>query len=369
MLETKIILGEGSPMDKKISELEKEASAFAGNNWAKAIECLKTIKELRKNAGFLYSFESYLRLPNYLQRAGRIEEALLEFEELIIHTPNRVLGMVNRKKEHSDELYSSMCKRQEYLQLSKIYTCMQKTYEKENESYKAEYYNDLATDFEEKSEELAYYIDKELDLIWSDKQKQQIEKQELRKLKETIKQEVKDIDRPKPFTRREIRQLAIKNFDEINNINNVSGNPDEFNQISKRHAAYQVDLIKDFSLDDKAEFLKIYSQEVEVQTLILRNKIMLMNIKNIVGFDYLKELREIGEARDKLVQRVDICDQMELLDYWLVESKSASGHADQMQEKFNKHMQPIKNKFIGLQIITFIVVFFFALFLILKIFK
>lgn len=363
MLEAKIIVSEGSLIDKEISELEKEATTHAVKDWDKAIACLEQVKILKKKAGFTYSFKSYLRLPDYLQQAGRMEDALIEFEELISETPDRVFASIIDKKEYSLELKKEIQKQQEYQQLSEIYKKMALTYKREKQEYQQEYYNDLHEDFEEKSEELAYSIDRELNLIWQAKQEKFDKKLNLKKENEERKDDTIKI---KLFTRQEIRQLAINDAAEFNNLNFVSGSSAAFEKLSQRHAAYKQDLTKNFPPREKADFFRIMAEEVEVQSLITRNNLILFNIKNGVAFDYQTELNEINESRNRILQNLAIEDQQELLDYLLLEAQSANKSANEMQNKFNKDFQPVINKIIGLQVFTFIIVFIIVFFIIIK---
>lgn len=170
----------------------------------------------------------------------------------------------------------------------------------------------------------------------------------------------------KPFTRNEIRQLAIKDAAESNNFAFSTRSADEFFKITDRQTAFKHELTKNFSLEDKALFFKIMAEEVEIQTLITRNHLMLFKLKNGVAFDYQQELNEINAARVKILEKLPVEDKQEFLDYMLLEAQTANQKADQKQEQFNKEMQPIKNTLIGFQVIVFIVVFVLVFFVIRK---
>lgn len=69
----------------KADNLLKEATAAKQNgDINKAIELLKEAYKEIKKSGVIYSVNTYLRLPLYLQEAGRKDEAWKEFNELIL---------------------------------------------------------------------------------------------------------------------------------------------------------------------------------------------------------------------------------------------------------------------------------------------
>lgn len=64
-----------------IAELNKQATAFKGNNWSMALACLLKAKELSENQ--YQDFMQRLRLPLFLQQAGEFEAAKYEFAYLL----------------------------------------------------------------------------------------------------------------------------------------------------------------------------------------------------------------------------------------------------------------------------------------------
>lgn len=73
--------------DLKIRRLLKEATDFGkANNHEEAIKCLTTANRLMKASATSYPIETYLRLPLYLQKAGRWQESLTEFQQLAVDT-------------------------------------------------------------------------------------------------------------------------------------------------------------------------------------------------------------------------------------------------------------------------------------------
>lgn len=69
-------------IDQKIDDLHREATSYKKTDIDKAIHCLKKAKLLmKKTEGILLA--QRLRLPLFLQQAGRFDEAILEFEQLL----------------------------------------------------------------------------------------------------------------------------------------------------------------------------------------------------------------------------------------------------------------------------------------------
>ncbi len=73
------------PADEtKISKLGKRATALSkSGDWNEATECLKQVKRLTPTVRTEYPISHYLRLPLFLQKAGRFDESMKEFYELI----------------------------------------------------------------------------------------------------------------------------------------------------------------------------------------------------------------------------------------------------------------------------------------------
>lgn len=72
-----------SAVDEKIRTLGKQATQYKRNkDWDKAIDCLKQVKALRKDATGRPTFQSVLRLPKYYMYAERYDEALGACKEI-----------------------------------------------------------------------------------------------------------------------------------------------------------------------------------------------------------------------------------------------------------------------------------------------
>jgi tetratricopeptide (TPR) repeat protein len=73
-----------SVLDKEIADLHKKATAQKKENKIDlAIETLKKANEKMQKSTTEYPVESWLRLPKYLQKAGRFQESLIFFGYVI----------------------------------------------------------------------------------------------------------------------------------------------------------------------------------------------------------------------------------------------------------------------------------------------
>lgn len=114
--------------DPEADALLREATQWADvKNWDKAIACLKKTGD---RAG--------LRLPLYLQKAGRFDEAMLEFERLLMN----VKATANRDFAHQNKSGRTMLAHAEY----------QRIYDKMRVACKRQGIQDKAAEYEALSE-------------------------------------------------------------------------------------------------------------------------------------------------------------------------------------------------------------------------
>lgn len=76
-----------SDNEEKIRELGKKATEYKGKDWDIAIDCLKQRKLLMPTVSTDYGIKESLRLPKFLQDAGRFKEALTECHDLLKNHP------------------------------------------------------------------------------------------------------------------------------------------------------------------------------------------------------------------------------------------------------------------------------------------
>lgn len=83
-MKARVVVRGPSDKEKQISELHKKATAAAGDkDFDKAVTYLEEACKLMPEVSVEHGIELYLRLPNYLQQSGRMEEARAEFEKLL----------------------------------------------------------------------------------------------------------------------------------------------------------------------------------------------------------------------------------------------------------------------------------------------
>lgn len=81
-LKASIQVREPSDKEKLIRELGKKATQLKKTDLNEAIACLEQMNRLLDQVSTAYPIEPYLRLPLFLQQAGRMDEAEVLFERL-----------------------------------------------------------------------------------------------------------------------------------------------------------------------------------------------------------------------------------------------------------------------------------------------
>lgn len=79
-----------NPIDERIAALHREATQHKEDDWSKAVACLQDASDLMRRHGGNYGIERWIRLPVFLQQAGRFSESLKEFDRLVKETDERV---------------------------------------------------------------------------------------------------------------------------------------------------------------------------------------------------------------------------------------------------------------------------------------
>ncbi|MEY2690364.1 MAG: hypothetical protein RL375_4564 [Pseudomonadota bacterium] len=76
--------------DDQVAQLLRQATEHStAKRWGEAISALQTAQRLMYLSPVSYPAETWCRLPLYLQRAGRFEECLQAFDELLARLPER----------------------------------------------------------------------------------------------------------------------------------------------------------------------------------------------------------------------------------------------------------------------------------------
>lgn len=77
--------------DDETASLLRQATAFADSKlWDEAIDALYSANKRMCTSPVSYPIETWLKLPLYLQRAGRFDESMRVFDQIDTETPVRV---------------------------------------------------------------------------------------------------------------------------------------------------------------------------------------------------------------------------------------------------------------------------------------
>lgn len=77
--------------DPETAALLREATQWSdAKEWDRAIACLRQANARMKVSPVSYPVQTWLRLPLYLQKAGRFDEATVEFTKLADETAGRI---------------------------------------------------------------------------------------------------------------------------------------------------------------------------------------------------------------------------------------------------------------------------------------
>jgi tetratricopeptide (TPR) repeat protein len=89
-----------SPTDQRIAALNRQATVHKENgDWPAAVACLKEAHGLMGKSGLAHTAQAWCRLPLFLQQAGRFDESMAVFDELLDQLPEmarRATGIGNK---------------------------------------------------------------------------------------------------------------------------------------------------------------------------------------------------------------------------------------------------------------------------------
>lgn len=137
MVKISIVTSELSGNEKIISDLNKEVTALLNTDMNLAIVKLKRVWDLLEQSTSHHTVKEYLRLPNYLQQYGKMDEALLYFNQLIDETESRI-------DRHNPKLKKSMRNKMIKSDLNAIYNQMRIAYKRQGNKEMEKYYGQLA---------------------------------------------------------------------------------------------------------------------------------------------------------------------------------------------------------------------------------
>lgn len=124
--------------EQRIAALHREATEHKGKKeWDKAIACLREAERLKGNVLTVYPVKHSLRLPLFLQQAGRFDEAMREFQALLDDTESRVLRNLPKRNVSSKTMLT-------HAEYAEIYAAMSTACKREKHMEQAEEYKDIA---------------------------------------------------------------------------------------------------------------------------------------------------------------------------------------------------------------------------------
>ena len=162
-LKYEVSVREKTASEEKSSELLKEATQRKNDkDLGGAITCLREAYKLMAQSSISYPIETYLRLPLYLQQAGRYEESIIEFERLLRNSPDKIakeFGYITKQKQKG---FSAM-------ECAAIYDKMRLASQREKYFSHAVYYQLLSNasravglKLQERNEELSNFKERDL---------------------------------------------------------------------------------------------------------------------------------------------------------------------------------------------------------------
>lgn len=140
--------------DKQISDLHKQATALDSENRIQdAIACLKEAQNLILSSTAIFPPETLCRLPVFLQRGGRFQEAIEEFNKLLDTIPARMLKTFTNLP---DEIALNFA----HGERAVIYNKMRVVYKREKLLEEASKFETLAAEERKKAEKALKLVDK-----------------------------------------------------------------------------------------------------------------------------------------------------------------------------------------------------------------
>lgn len=141
-----------NPVHDRIATLSREATTHKDVNWNVGVTCLQEAAHLMRNSDY-YDMSKMLRLPVFLQQAGRFEEAMEEFERLLADAKPIA------QKEMANTNLPTAAKRHTHLYYLQIYDKMRTVCKRQKLKDKAEEYRALSEKHKLVYEELTRVVD------------------------------------------------------------------------------------------------------------------------------------------------------------------------------------------------------------------
>lgn len=145
-----------NPIDERIAALHREATQHKDSDWDAAVECLQEANDLMRRHGGIYDIERWLRLPVFLQQAGRFQEAMQVFRQLLDDVEPRVKAEFSHTSPTTIEKYI-------HLNYKKIYDKMRMACKREKRPKDATQFGALSVLHDEQAKALQPIIESERD--------------------------------------------------------------------------------------------------------------------------------------------------------------------------------------------------------------
>jgi len=162
-LKYEVSVREKTDSEEKSSDLLKEATKKKNEkDLDGAVACLREAYKLMAQSSISYPVETYLRLPLYLQQAGRYKESIVEFETLLRNSPDKIAREFSNITKKKQKGLSAM-------ECAAIYDKMRLASQREKYFSHAVYYQVLSSasravglKLQERNEELNDFKEREL---------------------------------------------------------------------------------------------------------------------------------------------------------------------------------------------------------------
>ncbi|WP_171694570.1 hypothetical protein [Methylomonas sp. ZR1] len=145
-----------NPIDERIAALHREATQHKVFDWDAAVACLQEANDLMRRHGGIYDIERWLRLPVFLQQAGRFQEAMQVFNQLL----NDVEPRVRAEFSHTSP---TTINKHIHLHYQKIYDKMRMACKREKRLEEATQFGAMSLKHGEQAQALQPIIDSERD--------------------------------------------------------------------------------------------------------------------------------------------------------------------------------------------------------------
>lgn len=145
-----------NPINERIAALHRDATTHKKVNWNAAVACLQEAANLMREHDFPHGTQTWTRLPVFLQQAGRFDEAMQEFERLLVEVKPRIAKEIALCRPSP-----SAVKKFTHLSYAQIYDKMRMVCQRQKIPEKAQEYKHLSEQHNLVYEEMARVVEME----------------------------------------------------------------------------------------------------------------------------------------------------------------------------------------------------------------